>query len=226
MHDTERVRADFNAIALALEQERHPDLLSPCESQLLDLLPHRPGIVLDVGCGDGRLTRHLARRARTVVALDLSPEMIRLARDRSSGCTNIEYRVADVLTTPLPPAAFDVVVSVATLHHLPLAETLGVLKTALSPGGTLLVQDVVDRSSLRYLPRNAVAYALQLVRGAAGARYCSSRQVRRLFRHHGIGEHYLTPRDVEQVYSSLLPGARLMHHTEWRYSVAWTAPAP
>lgn len=55
-----------------------------------------------------------------MLAIDLSPEMIRLARSLSPHHPNIEFRVADVMEDALPVAAFDVVLSAATLHHLPL----------------------------------------------------------------------------------------------------------
>lgn len=226
MRTPERVRADFDAMAAVLRREWAPEMLSPCESRLLELLPERCDRVLDVGCGDGRLTRQLARRAGAVLALDLSPEMIRLARDRSAGHRNIEYRLADVRATPLPPGAFDAVVTVATLHHLPLSETVGVLKAALRPGGMLVVQDVVDRSAARYALLNGAALLLRMARSALGTGPGTSRTVARLYRHHGKGEKYLRPSEVEQAYAPLLPGARVIQHLEWRYTVVWTAPMP
>ena len=219
----EKVRADFDTIALALGREPRRDVLSPCESRLVGMLPERCDAVLEVGCGDGRVTRRLAQRARSVLALDLSPEMIRLARTRSSGVTNVEYQVADLLATSLPPVAFDAVIAFTVLHHLPVTETLSVLTRALRPGGMLLVQDLVDRSARRYLPLNAAAVLLQLARSARGIGKGQSWNVTRLYRRHGRGERYLTPREVEQVYGFALPDARVMHHAEWRYSVIWIA---
>ena len=45
---------------------------------------------LEVGCGTGAFARRLAERAPQVVALDLSPEMIRVARSRSTDSPNLE----------------------------------------------------------------------------------------------------------------------------------------
>src|SRR5215210_3853049 len=118
------VRRDFDRIARAIEAARLPDALRPFERALLRRLPARCGRVLEVGCGHGALTRHLAARAESVLALDLSPEMVRVARARSAAWPNVEYRVADVAAAALPGAAFDVVLSAATLHHLPLASTV------------------------------------------------------------------------------------------------------
>jgi len=41
---------------------------------------------------------------------------------------------------------------------------------------------------------------------------------------HGAGEVYLDASAVAAVYAALLPGARVCHHLEWRYSVVWRAP--
>ena len=42
---------------------------------LLDMLPARPGRVLEIGCGDGRLTRKYAVRAAQIVGIDLLDEL-------------------------------------------------------------------------------------------------------------------------------------------------------
>jgi 2-polyprenyl-3-methyl-5-hydroxy-6-metoxy-1,4-benzoquinol methylase len=175
--------------------------------------------VLEVGCGHGALTRHLAARADSVLALDLSPEMIRVARARSARWPNVEYRVADVAEAELPAAGFDVVLSAATLHHLPLAPTVRRLAGAVRPGGWLAIQDLVTRPGLRALPLNAAAWLLRRLRGRG------SRPVAALYHEHGAGERYLRPAEAERAYRELLPGARVVHHLEWRYTMLWRRPA-
>ncbi len=72
--------------------------------------------VLDVGCGNGALTYALAQKAKKVVAIDLSPENIRLAKERFSA-PNVEYRVGDA-TKELGREKFDVIVLSNVLEHL------------------------------------------------------------------------------------------------------------
>jgi hypothetical protein len=55
----------------------------------------------------------LAQRAQHVLALDLSPEMIRVAQERSTRFNNIEYQIADVLKCQLPANQFDKAESVS-----------------------------------------------------------------------------------------------------------------
>ena len=68
--------------------------------------------VLEVGCGDGRLTWRYADRTRSVLALD--PDAAAIGRARASLPEalrhTVTFQVADIRSMDLPPAAFDVVV--------------------------------------------------------------------------------------------------------------------
>jgi SAM-dependent methyltransferase len=218
------VRRDFDRIAQAIEAARLPDALRPFERALLDRLPARCGRVLEVGCGHGALTRQVAARAGSVLALDLSPEMVRVARARSAAWPNVEYRVADVAEADLPDAAFDVVLSAATLHHLPLEPTVLRLADAVRPGGLLVIQDLVTRPGLRFIPVNALAFGVQLLAGR-GRWSLRPAPLAALYAEHGEGERYLRPDEAERLYRVLLPGARVAHHLEWRYTMVWERPA-
>lgn len=95
--------------------------------------------VLDLACGVGYGTAHLASVARSVVGVDLSEEAIAYARSRYAAA-NVEYVVADATALPFETGSFDTVCSFETLEHLPdraayLAEVVRVLR----PGGAYLV---------------------------------------------------------------------------------------
>ncbi len=219
-HDT--IRRDFDRIARALEATGRIDELQPYERALLAYLPPACGRVLEVGCGHGALTRRVARRAHSVLALDLSPEMIRLARAHPARPANVDYRVGDVTTADLPAAAFDVVLSVATVHHVPLVPTIRRLAAAVRPGGWLLIQDLLTRPGLRHLPVNATAWlAHRLRRALARGRGTRGDEVASLYREHGHGERYLTPAEAVRVYTRELPGVRVVQHLHWRYTALW-----
>src|SRR5690349_1033039 len=79
---------------------------------------------LEIGCGTGSFTRLLAQRFRRVVALDLSPRMIEIAREQSQHYPNIDFQVADVMTREFSPEQFGCIASIATLHHMPLEPVL------------------------------------------------------------------------------------------------------
>jgi SAM-dependent methyltransferase len=73
--------------------------------------------VLDLGCGLGRLTRPLAARAKRVVALDVSAEMLARAQRSNAHLDNVEWVHGDGRT--LPDARVDVAVSFVVLQHVP-----------------------------------------------------------------------------------------------------------
>ena len=70
---------------------------------------------LDIGCGTGAFSRLLAPRCKRVLALDLSPQMIQVARERSKPYDNIDFRVADATTWKFPAEQFDWLASAMAL---------------------------------------------------------------------------------------------------------------
>ena len=110
--------------------------------------------VLDAGCGTGRVTELLLARLPhgRVIALDASPAMLELARERLSGDGRVTFVLSDLLQ-PLPlDEPVDAVMSTATFHwiadHQRLFENLA---TAMRPGAELAAQcgGVDDIASVR-----------------------------------------------------------------------------
>lgn len=121
---------------LTEEDERHIEKLQP-RPFLRFVQDHlRPGLhVAEIGCGPGRATLFLARRALDVTAVDLSAASLALARRRAAQCGFIQ---ASNLALPLPDAHFDAVVSDGVIHHTPDAEaSFAELVRILRPGGVL-----------------------------------------------------------------------------------------
>lgn len=177
---------------------------------------------LEIGCGTGAFSRLLAARSKRVLAIDLSPNMIRVARSLSQKFDNIEFQVADVMKADFPLNHFDNIVSIATLHHLPTEEMLSRMKRALKPGGTLIILDLVKAEGLSGLISAAaampVSVALKLVRTG---RLREPRDVREAWADHGRTDSYLTMSQVRQICGDMLPGAEVRKHLLWRYSVIW-----
>jgi SAM-dependent methyltransferase len=103
--------------------------------RLLDLLrAARPARVLEVGCGWGELAARIERELGcSLVAVDLSPRMVELARERG-----VDARVADVQELPFEDGEFDAAVAAWMLYHVPdLDRGLAELARVLRPGGRL-----------------------------------------------------------------------------------------
>lgn len=169
-----------------------------------------------------------------VLALDLSPEMIRIARERSARFPNIEFQLADIRDRPLPDEHFDCIASIATLHHLPFTEMLLKMKAALKPGGVLLVLDLFEPArvsdslvaglsdSFLNLLAIPVSVTLRLIHHG---RLLPRREVRAAWTAHAHHDSYPTMREVRALCAGLLPGAQIKKHLLWRYSIVWEKAA-
>lgn len=84
--------------------------------------------ILDAGCGSGALAVEVARRGAEVVAIDLSPTLVGLARERAAeeGASEIDFRVGDMLDPSL--GRFDHVVAMDSLIHYEAVDMLRMLR--------------------------------------------------------------------------------------------------
>jgi SAM-dependent methyltransferase len=118
-----------------------------CAPGILDLLaPVRDGLVLEVGCGAGALTRYLLAAGHRVVATDASAAMVELARSALGSDVDVDVRQLVLPDDPLPAA--DAIVSVGhVISYLPDAaavdRALVAMAGALRPGGVLAI-DICD----------------------------------------------------------------------------------
>jgi len=103
---------------------------------------HAPRTVLELACGTGLYTRHIAPKAAQVTAVDASPEVIAINRARV-GRANVDYVEADLFTWT-PPARYDLVFMSFWLSHVPDARfdaLWRMVRNALRPGGHAYVID-------------------------------------------------------------------------------------
>jgi SAM-dependent methyltransferase len=92
--------------------------------------------VLELGCGTGYFTRELARSGANVVAVDLSPELLEIAKLDCPG-ENVRYEIQNACALSYPDAVFDSVVGSSVLHHLDIKEALREIYRVLKSGGTI-----------------------------------------------------------------------------------------
>ncbi|MBX9246161.1 class I SAM-dependent methyltransferase [Actinotalea ferrariae] len=170
--------------------------------------------VLDVGCGEGLLTRRLAPATTDeVVGVDVDADQVRRA-EAAADSPHLRYVAGDVLGLDLG-RPFDLVTCVATLHHLPLRQGLTRLRELTAPGGTLVVVGLADPSS----PVDVATGALGLV-ASRWARWRRGEWDARV----PLVDAFPVLGDVRAAARELLPGSQLRRRLYWRYSLVWTAP--
>ena len=95
--------------------------------------------LLDVGCGNGRLIENLGNNNISYLGVDNSEELIKLAK---INYPEQNFKVLDILKLETLTQKFDLVISVAVLHHLPShelrLEALKNLKSVTTPGGQII----------------------------------------------------------------------------------------
>lgn len=214
------IQKDFDRIALVSEDGgAHNDHY---HNFLLRHLPSNCHDVLEIGCGTGAFARRLAERSQQVLALDLSPEMIRIARERSAQFSNIEFQLADVRDSPFHIGSFDCIASIATLHHLPFPEMLLKMEAALKPGGILLVLDLFEPAGLSDSLLNLLALPVSAtLRLIHHRRLLPRREARDAWIAHERHDSYPTMNEVHALCERMLPGAKIKQHLLWRYSIVW-----
>lgn len=125
------------------------------EEALLELLPDRPGWEhLDIGTGTGRILKIISPKAKRAVGIDLSLEMLTVARSTLAGpeFANCRVRHGDMQQLPLDDDSFDVVTFHLVLHYAERPELVFSEATRpLRPGGKVIVVDFAphDESHLR-----------------------------------------------------------------------------
>ena len=105
--------------------------------------------VADLGAGEGTLSQLLAKRARKVIAIDISERMIevgtQLAKDH--GFTNLEYRLGDLEEPPIANSSIDLAVFSQALHHASSPhKAIAAAMRILRPGGRIVILDLLAHS--------------------------------------------------------------------------------
>jgi SAM-dependent methyltransferase len=138
LHDPDVVRSEYATEAglvarrAAYEHATGPNAPEMAFDAVAEAMSTR---YLEVGCGTGELAERVQRElAAEVVAVDVSPRMVELARERG-----LDARVGDVQQLPFEGGVFDCAVAAWMLYHVPdVPLALSELARVLRPGGRLV----------------------------------------------------------------------------------------
>ncbi len=112
---------------------------------LAEVLDAKGRTVVDVGCGDGSLTRHFATQGAQAIGVEISEGQLARAR-KADPVEGASYRVGKGEALPLDDASVDAVVYSNSFHHLPLpvmADALAEAARVLKPGGAQVVVEPI-----------------------------------------------------------------------------------
>lgn len=187
-------------------------------SYLLRQIPRRVYRALDIGCGLGFFAWELAARSEAVDALDIDSAVLAEA-SIFNPAANISYLNADFLVANLPEADYDVIVSIASLHHMDLEAALKKMKFLLRPSGKLLILGLYQEKTLIDYIYSAISillnFAYQKLHRASIAIPTAVALTR---------PAQLSLKQINKIAHTILPGCRLQRHLFWRYSLVWQKP--
>jgi ubiquinone/menaquinone biosynthesis C-methylase UbiE len=117
----------------------------------MELVPPPGRLTLDIGCGEGRLTRHLTERGHRVIGIDVGPTMLEAARAESP---ELEFVEADAAELPFEDGAADL--AIAFMSLMDIDDMQGAVREAarvLEPGGRFVAAVVHPMDSGHQLDR-------------------------------------------------------------------------
>jgi SAM-dependent methyltransferase len=156
-------------------------------------------VVLDLGSGGGidvfLAAQKVGPKGR-VIGLDMTPDMIRLARRNAKqvGATNVEFRYGEMEKIPLPDASVDVVISNCVINLSPDKDAVfGEVYRVLKPGGRMVVSDIVLHGELPPVYRDSISAWAGCIAGALDeADYLDKIRVAGLERAEVLSRDFLT----------------------------------
>lgn len=170
---------------------------------------------LDIGCGDGLLSRKLAPHCGYVTGIDLDTTIISVAIEYPNTPENINYLEGDVMSYPFQESSFNLIAVVATLHHLPLYAALQRLQQLLAPGGVLVIVGLYKENGIGDFIRFAAAFPI-------------SRLMRWLHHDQKMDAPIKPPKEtfaeIRNAASALMPGTVIKRHFFYRYLLTWHKP--
>ena len=134
--------------------------------------------ILDLGCGPGIVAAALATHTARIVALDLTPEMLKKVRQRcqTAGLQNVQLALGKAEDLPFDDGSFDAVVTRLTYQHFPDPHrALGEMVRVIGARGRIVVADVVSSEDAEDA---ALHNALESLRDPSHERMLSSSELR------------------------------------------------
>jgi ubiquinone/menaquinone biosynthesis C-methylase UbiE len=121
---------------------------------------------LEIGCGNGEVSKYIARNyVGKVIATDIDPDQIAIARKGSGNISNLRFQVADAVELPFEDESFDVVIAFGVLHHIDKWDTaMAEIIRVLRPGGYLIYAEVIYPEAISSMDKSSsLSFGLETV---------------------------------------------------------------
>lgn len=165
-------------------------------------------VVLDLGSGGGFdcfLARKQVGESGFVIGVDMTPEMIKLARQNAekSGYKNVEFRLGEIEHIPAADGSVDVIISNCVINlSLDKQQVFNEAYRVLKPGGRISISDVVATAAVPESIKNDLASMAGCI---AGAEYVEN--IRTMLQNAGFENIRLFPKDnSKEIIKSWVPG--------------------
>ncbi|MGI6318408.1 MAG: arsenite methyltransferase [Dethiobacteria bacterium] len=167
--------------------------------------------VLDLGSGGGLdcfLARKQVGETGYVIGVDMTPEMVRLARKnaKDSGVTNVEFRLGEIEHLPVADSSVDVIISNCVINlSLDKKQVFKEAFRVLKPGGRLSISDVV---ATKQIPQNIKQDLGLIAACVGGAEYVE--KIREMLQDAGFRNIRMEPKaNSREIVKSWAPGKNI-----------------
>ena len=184
---------------------------------------------VDVGCGTGNLLRALCRVFPTTIGIEPDPDAAASAARQLDG-ESVSSEAFDRGSVSVetrhfgsePRGAYDLIVFVASLHHMPLRPALEEARQALRPRGRVVIVGVA-----RETPKDALHSGVSLLLNPLVGVIRHPRRASRSPAHMNAptAEPSQSFDEIRTIASDALPGIRMRRRLFWRYTASWRAPS-
>jgi 2-polyprenyl-3-methyl-5-hydroxy-6-metoxy-1,4-benzoquinol methylase len=192
------------------------------QEYLLKNIPKNCNCILDVGCGTGELTKKLTLFSKEVIGIDVSENMINEAKKRNHD-EKINYtKISVEKYLEKTEKQFDVIISIAALHHMNEEEILKLMKNKLTKDGKILILDLVKTKIITEWILSITAALLNpIIMLIMRGRVKITKEEKEAWLGHFEHDKYLTTGEVKDIVKMVLGKGKVKRHFFWRYSIIY-----
>ena len=130
-------------------------ILNPLRKYISNRVNETDLNLIDVACGTGSLIKLIDNSGSKIVGIDISPDMLEVAKIKNNLRDNVSFQLMDTSDTKFRDGEFDLSIITFALHDMPLEmafATLLEMKRITRIGGRIIVADYSDKSIFHFIP--------------------------------------------------------------------------